>query len=176
MYPSIAHFPQIAFHVPGGDELHFLLNQRPFFLGYSEFDLHRPFPAAHAALLSPCKEGLGHFPTSNFQPPRRRAQGGENTERVPLSYACYSSFRILPTMKAQICRTLPQKKKNAIETMRSHSVLLPVLLCAYSFSTSVISLAVAVTIRMPLSLIPSSSASSCRRLVDFSASLFGKKN
>ena len=37
-------------------------------------------------------------------------------------------------------------------------------------------LAVAVTIRMPLSLIPSSSASSCRRPVDFSALLFGKKN
>ena len=32
------------------------------------------------------------------------------------------------------------------------------------------------TIRMPLSLIPSSSASSCRRPVDFSALLFGKKN
>ena len=32
------------------------------------------------------------------------------------------------------------------------------------------------TIRMPVSLIPSSSASSCRRLVDFSALLFGKKN
>ena len=30
--------------------------------------------------------------------------------------------------------------------------------------------------RMPLSLIPSSSASSCRRPVDFSALLFGKKN
>jgi len=29
---------------------------------------------------------------------------------------------------------------------------------------------------MPLSLIPSSSASSCRRPVDFSALLFGKKN
>ena len=35
---------------------------------------------------------------------------------------------------------------------------------------------VALTIRMPLSLIPSSSASSCRRPVDFSALLFGKKN
>ena len=33
-----------------------------------------------------------------------------------------------------------------------------------------------ITIRMPLSLIPSSSASSCRRPVDFSALLFGKKN
>ncbi len=44
------------------------------------------------------------------------------------------------------------------------------------FSTAVMSLAVAGTIRMPLSLIPSSSASSCRRPVDFSALLFGKKN
>ena len=39
-----------------------------------------------------------------------------------------------------------------------------------------ISLAVSVTIRMPLSLITSSSASRCRRPVDFSALLFGKKN
>ena len=103
---------------------------------------------------------------------RRGRKYGKGTPFLCLLFI----FLYSPTMKAQICRTLPQKKKNAIETIRFHSVLFPVLLCAYSFSTSVISLAVAVTIRMPLSLIPSSSASSCRRLVDFSASLFGKKN
>ena len=123
----------------------------------------------------PAKEGLGHFPTSNFQPPRRRAQGRKYGRGTPFLCLLFI-FSYSPTMKAQICRTLPQKKKNAIETIRFHSVLLPVLLCAYSFSTSVISLAVAVTIRMPLSLMPSSSASSCRRLVDFSALLLGKKN
>ncbi len=40
-----------ASHVPGRDELHFLLNQRPFFLCYPEFDLHCPFPAVHAFTL-----------------------------------------------------------------------------------------------------------------------------
>lgn len=45
------HFPKIGFHVPGRDELHFLLNQRPFFLCYPEFDLHCPFPAVHAFTL-----------------------------------------------------------------------------------------------------------------------------
>ena len=102
---------------------------------------------------------------------RRGRKYGKGTPFLCLLFI----FSYSPTMKSQICRTFPQKK-NAIETIRFHSVLFPVLLCAYSFSTSVISLAVAVTIRMPLSLIPSSSASSCRRLVDFSASLFGKKN
>ena len=46
----------------------------------------------------------------------------------------------------------------------------------FSCSTSAISFAVAVTIRIPLSLIPSSSASSCRRPVLFPAVLSGKKN
>lgn len=45
-----------------------------------------------------------------------------------------------------------------------------------SCSTSATSFAVAVTIRNPLSLIPSSRVSSCRRCVDFSAFLSGKKN
>ena len=44
--PIDCHFPNIGFHVPGGDEFHFLFNQRA------------------------------------------AAQEGENTERVPLSYAC----------------------------------------------------------------------------------------
>ncbi len=45
----------------------------------------------------------------------------------------------------------------------------------FSFSTSAISFAVAVTIRMPLSLMLSSSVSSCRLCVDFSAVLSGKR-
>ena len=44
-----------------------------------------------------------------------------------------------------------------------------------SFSTSEISFAVAVTIRMPVSLIPSRSASSCRRCVFFSGGV-SKRN
>ena len=116
--------------------------------------------------------GLGVIPQQAFWPDC----SGQNRKTCICLHCLLFIFSYSPTMKVWICRTLPQKKKNAIETMRFHSVLLPVLLCAYSFSTSVISLAVAVTIRMPLSLIPSSSASSCRRLVDFSASLFGKKN
>lgn len=49
--PVDCHFPQVGFHVPGRDELHFLFNQRPFFLCYSEFDLYRPFPAVHRLTL-----------------------------------------------------------------------------------------------------------------------------
>ena len=65
---------KIRRHVPGGNELHFLLNQCPFFLCYIELDLYFSFASVHA--IAPFRfEGLGHFPTSNFQPTRRRAGG-----------------------------------------------------------------------------------------------------
>ena len=68
------NLPKICRHVPGGDELHFLLNQRPFFLCYIEFDLYFSFASVHA--IAPFhSEGLGHFPTSSFQPTRRSAGG-----------------------------------------------------------------------------------------------------
>ena len=37
-------------------------------------------------------EGLGRFPTSNFNRRAAERRVGENTERVPLSYACYETF------------------------------------------------------------------------------------
>ena len=65
---------KIRRHVFGRNELHFLLNQRPFFLCYIEFDLYFSFASVHA--IAPFRsEGLGHFPTSNFQPTHRRARG-----------------------------------------------------------------------------------------------------
>ena len=109
--PVDCHFPQIAFHVPGGDELHFLLNQCPFFLGYSEFDLCCPFPAAHAALLSPCKEGLGHFPTSNFQPPLRRAQGAKIRKGYPFPMLAIHLFVFSHDESADLPNTSAEKEK-----------------------------------------------------------------
>ena len=58
---------QLAKIIACGDELHFFLNQFPFFLCHIEFDLYRPFASVHGfSLLSVLIEGLGHFPTSNF--------------------------------------------------------------------------------------------------------------
>jgi len=51
-----------------------------------------------------------------------KARAGKNTERVPLSYACYSSFRFLPRQKIKSAE-LSAKKKNATETKRFRSVL-----------------------------------------------------
>ena len=65
--PVNGDLAQIRRHVACGDELHFFLNQFPFFLCHIEFDLYRPFASVHGfSLLSVLIEGLGHFPTSNF--------------------------------------------------------------------------------------------------------------
>ena len=85
--PVDCHFPQVGFHVPGGDKLHFLFNQRPFFLCYSEFDLYRPFPAVHRLTLLSIPRVWDTSQQAIFNQ-RAAAQEGENTERVPLSYAC----------------------------------------------------------------------------------------
>ena len=63
--PVNGNLAKIRRHVPGGDELHFLLNQCPFFLCYIEFDLYFSFASVHA-IVPFHSEGLGHFPTSNF--------------------------------------------------------------------------------------------------------------
>ncbi len=56
---------QLAKIIACGDELHFFLNQFPFFLCHIEFDLYCPFASVHGfSLLSVLIEGLGHFPTS----------------------------------------------------------------------------------------------------------------
>ena len=84
-YPC--HFPQVGFHVPGRDELHFLFNERPFFLCYSEFNLYCPFPAVHRLTLLSIPRVWDTSQQAIFNR-RAAAQEGENTERVPLSYAC----------------------------------------------------------------------------------------
>ena len=168
------HFPQIAFHVPGGDELHFLLNQRSFFLCYSEFDLYRSFASVHA--FAPFhSEGLGYFPTSHFQPTRRSVGGRKYGSGYPLPMLATKVFPYsLLQRKAPFCQIYAKEKRCNLQRLQrflksifnfaghSHSS---------SFSTSAISFAVAVTIRSPVSLMPSSSASSCRRCVFFSAGL-----
>ena len=74
---------------------------------------------------------------------------------------------------------LPQKKNAAISkkitTLSKPYSILTDTSYLPSVSTSAISFAVALTIRMPLSLIPSRSASSCRRCVFFSGGV-SKRN
>ena len=81
-----------------------------------------------------------------------------------LPYSYYNENPILPKQGI---------KKRCNPHKRLQRSFLPI---QFSCSTSAISFAVAVTIRIPLSLIPSSSASSCRRPVLFPAVLSGKKN
>ena len=71
-----------------------------------------------------------------------------------------------------------KKRCNPVKAATLLSVIFSCVRTAYlsELSISATSFAVAVTIRNPLSLILSSRVSSCRRCVDFSASLFGKKN
>ena len=81
--------------------------------------------------------------------------------------------------KSPICQTYA-KEKHCNLKKRLQRFLNPVQFQAGhsyspSFSTSEISFAVAVTIRMPVSLIPSRSASSCRRCVFFSGGV-SKRN
>ena len=111
---------------------------------------------------------------------RAAAREGENTERVPLSYACYESFSLLPTTELHPIlpnfrkrKTLQSQKK--ITTLLKSCSVLPDTSYLPSCSTLAISSAVAVTIRMPVSLISSRSASSCRRFVSFPAGL-SKRN
>ena len=85
--PVDCHFPQVGFHVPGRDELHFLFNERPFFLCYSEFNLYCPFPAVHRLTLLSIPRVWDTSQQAIFNR-RAAAQEGENTERVALSYAC----------------------------------------------------------------------------------------
>uniref|UniRef100_UPI003FD708ED hypothetical protein n=1 Tax=Ruminococcus sp. TaxID=41978 RepID=UPI003FD708ED len=79
-----------------------------------EFDLYFSFASVHA--IAPFhSEGLGHFPTSNFQPTRRSA-GGENTE-VGTRFLCLLRMflSLMPYYGAMPgFAKLPQKKNAAI--------------------------------------------------------------
>ncbi len=109
--PVNGNLAKIRRHVPGGDELHFLLNQCPFFLCHIEFDLYFSFASIHA--ITPFRsEGLGHFPTSNFQPIRRRAGGrkyGKGYSFPMLAKKVFSS--LITTTELPVCQK--ERKKNA---------------------------------------------------------------
>ena len=112
----------------------------------------------------------------------RRTAGreGENTEKGTL-FLCLlrKSFPHLSLQRnSQYAKK--EQKKNAAISKRLQRFLKSIFNFAgrfylSSFSTSEISFAVAVTIRMPLSLISSRRASSCRRFVSFWAGV-SKRN
>ena len=109
--PVNGNLSKIRRHVPGGDELHFLFNQCPFFLCYIEFDLYFSFASVHA--IAPFhSEGLGHFPTSNFQPTHRRTGGrkyGKGYSFPMLAKKVFSS--LTTTTKFPVCQK--SAKENA---------------------------------------------------------------
>ena len=102
---------KIRRHVLGRDELHFLLNQHPFFLCYIEFDLYFSFASVHA--IAPFRfEGLGHFPTSNFQPTHRRTGGrkyGKGYSFPMLATKVFSS--LVTTTQCSICQKRAKEKR-----------------------------------------------------------------
>lgn len=109
--PVNGNLAKIRRHVPGGDELHFLLNQCPFFLCYIEFDLYFSFASIHA--ITPFRsEGLGHFPTSNFQPTHRRTGGrkyGKGYSFPMLATKVFSS--LVTTTQCSICQKRAKEKR-----------------------------------------------------------------
>ena len=123
-----------------------------------------------------CGECFDVFTGGKWKPTRiemSAAQEGENTE-VGTRFLCLlRKFFLTPYYNEKPRFANFKQKKNAAISKRLQRFLKPI---QFSFSTSAISFAVAVTIRMPLSLMLSSSVSSCRLCVDFSAVLSGKKN
>ena len=140
------------------------------------------FASIHA--IAPFRfEGLGHFPTSNFQPTHRRARGRKYGKGYSFPMRAKKVFYLFcpyfPLRRKSHFAELIQKK-NVVILKRLQRFLKSIFNFngrshLSSFSTSLISFAVAVTIRIPLSLIVSSNVSSCRRCVFF-VSGFSKRN
>ena len=154
------------------NQLHFFLNQILFFLCHIEFDLYRPFSATHA-LVAP-------FVSRVWDTSQQAILRGKIRKWVHTSYACYESFSYTTYNTEKRKNDGLLQKKNAaipkkITTLSKSYSVLPDTSYLPSFSTLAISSAVALTIRMPVSLISSRSASSCRRLVSFPAGL-SKRN
>ena len=109
---------------------------------------------------------------------------GENTE-VGTRFLCLLRMFLslmplsLTTEKKLFCQTSAKEKRcnpqKKITTLSKPYSILTDTSYLPSVSTSAISFAVALTIRMPVSLIPSRSASSCRRCVFFSGGV-SKRN
>jgi len=129
----------------------------------------------------PFFRGFGTLPNKQFStdaPQRRRAKIRKGypfpmlATNVFIPYALLRSYARFCQTSAKEKRCNPQKK---ITTLSKPYSILTDTSYLPSVSTSAISFAVALTIRMPVSLIPSRSASSCRRCVFFSGGV-SKRN
>ena len=116
------------------------------------FDLYCSFRPSNGLTLPFHSEGLGHFPIKQFCPMSPQSRADKIRKWVPASYALLIHLSLSSTIKDGILPKTPAGKENAIETQRFHSVLSSYSVLVIVFSTSVISFAVAATIRKPLSL------------------------
>ena len=123
----------------------------------------------------PFFRGFGTLPNKQFSTDARQCRRAKIRKGYPFPMLAKKLFPLsLLRKKPQFCQTYAKEKRCNLQRLQrflksifnfaEHSY-------SSSFSTSAISFAVAVTIRSPVSLIPSSSASSCRRCVFFSAGL-----
>jgi hypothetical protein len=126
-----------------------------------------------------CSVGIGDTPQQADLP--KIPQGNfEQNRKVCTTLPCLPRYLITNTNNNRKIN-LPDNCKrktlqNRVGCNASYSLFNYILdIHSSSVSTSLISFAVAVTIRNPLSLISSSRLSSCLRCVDLSVSLFGKK-
>ena len=136
-----------------------------------------PFIGSHSFPF----RGFGTLPNKQFStdaPQRGRGKYGSGyplpmlATNVFIPYALLRSYARFCQTSAKEKRCNPQKK---ITTLSKPYSILTDTSYLPSVSTSAISFAVALTIRMPVSLIPSRSASSCRRCVFFSGGV-SKRN
>ena len=93
--------------------------KRPFFLCYIEFDLYFSFASVHA--IAPFRfEGLGHFPTSNFQPTHRRAGGRKYGKGYSFPMLAKKVFSLLiTTTKLPVCQKRAKEKRRNPATLQS---------------------------------------------------------
>ena len=174
---------KIRRHVFGRNELHFLLNQRPFFLCYIEFDLYFSFASVHA--IAPFRsEGLGHFPTGNFQPTHRRAGGRKYGKGYSFPMLAKKVFYLFcpyfPLRRKSHFAELMQKKKRCnlkkITTLPKIHIQFCRTFYLSSFSTSEISFCgCCYNPYAVIAHIIKERASSCRRFVSFPAGV-SKRN
>jgi hypothetical protein len=123
--------------------------------------------------------GFGTLPNKQFCRRCRRAGRAKYGSGYPLPMLAIHLFAFFHD-KDGILPNIPAGKEKRCNPQRLQRFLKSVFSCAgrshlSSFSTSLISFAVAVTIRIPLSLMVSSNVSSCRRCVFF-VSGFSKRN
>lgn len=81
---------KICHHFPGRDELHFLINQRPFFLYYIKFGLYGSLSSTHA--ITPFhSEDLGRFSTIIFNQ-QATGTGRQKYEKATLFLCLLKNF------------------------------------------------------------------------------------